>query len=100
MLQEVFAFGQKLGERVLENCATKIRPYLVQAVKTLGISMDDYSDVLASICQDTSDSLGEDGECVTGELVVSFPLVLCQLIFEIFHDKKFIINIYLAISGR
>jgi hypothetical protein len=39
---------------VLESCTTKVKPYLIQAVKTLGISFDDYSKVVASICQETS----------------------------------------------
>ncbi|KAJ1413122.1 Armadillo-type fold [Sesbania bispinosa] len=67
--EEVFPVAKKLGERVLENCGTKLKPYLVQAVKTWGISVDDYSTVLASICQDTSesDSLEKNDVCVTSE---------------------------------
>ncbi|KAI5403849.1 hypothetical protein KIW84_051121 [Lathyrus oleraceus] len=65
--EEVSPIARKLGERVLENCATKIKPYLVQAVRILGISVDDYSKVLASICQDTCDSLEKNGVCVTSE---------------------------------
>ncbi|CAK8568553.1 unnamed protein product [Lathyrus sativus] len=65
--EEVSPIARKLGERVLENCATKLKPYLVQAVRILGISVDDYSKVLASICQDTCDSLEKNGVCVTSE---------------------------------
>ncbi|RDX74286.1 DNA mismatch repair protein MSH6, partial [Mucuna pruriens] len=65
--EEVFPIAQKLGERVLESCATKLRPYLVQAVKSLGMSMDDYSTVLASICQDTSDDLEKNDTHATSE---------------------------------
>ncbi|KAH1124430.1 hypothetical protein GYH30_014245 [Glycine max] len=67
--EEVFPIVQKLGERVIECCATKLKPYLVQAVKSLAISVDDYSAVLASICQDTSDDLEKNDTCVTSELV-------------------------------
>jgi len=77
-----------LAERVLENCATKLKPYLVQAVKSLGISVDDYSAVLASICQDTSDDLEKNDTCVTSEHVVSFLLVFCRLMFETFHGEN------------
>ncbi|KAK2398945.1 hypothetical protein P8452_06280 [Trifolium repens] len=45
----VLPIARKLGESVLESCATKVEPYLRQAVNKLGISLDDYSDVLASI---------------------------------------------------
>jgi hypothetical protein len=64
VVQEVLPIARKLGERVLKNCATKLKPYLVQAVRTFGTSVDDYSEVLASICQDTSDSLEKNGVCV------------------------------------
>ncbi|WCJ30381.1 hypothetical protein M5689_011945 [Euphorbia peplus] len=49
--EEVLPIGRKLGEKVLQNCANKVRPYLQHAVKSLGVSSDDYSDVVASICQ-------------------------------------------------
>ncbi|XP_041016890.1 nucleolar and coiled-body phosphoprotein 1 isoform X2 [Juglans microcarpa x Juglans regia] len=51
--EEVLPVARKLAERVLESCATKVKPYLIQAVNTLGISFDDYSEVVASICQET-----------------------------------------------
>ncbi|KAI9106695.1 hypothetical protein K1719_022223 [Acacia pycnantha] len=64
----VLPLAKKLGEKVLESCATKLRPYLVQAVKTLGISLDDYSKVLATICQETPGSVEQNDVC-TGEHV-------------------------------
>ncbi|KAK8465453.1 hypothetical protein PHAVU_009G087900 [Phaseolus vulgaris] len=65
--EEASPIAQKLGERVLENCATKLKPYLVKAVKSLGISLDGYSIVLASIYQDTSVDLEKNDTCVTSE---------------------------------
>ncbi|XP_048331363.2 sister chromatid cohesion protein PDS5 homolog C [Ziziphus jujuba] len=53
--EEVLPISRKLGERVLESCATKLKPYLAQAVKTLEISLDDYSKIVTSICEDASD---------------------------------------------
>ncbi|KAK7352647.1 hypothetical protein VNO80_18071 [Phaseolus coccineus] len=67
--EEAFPIAKKLGERVLESCATKLKPYLVQAVKSLDIPMDDYSLVLSSICQDTSDTGEKNDTCVTSEHV-------------------------------
>ncbi|XP_058724913.1 sister chromatid cohesion protein PDS5 homolog C-like isoform X3 [Vicia villosa] len=58
--EEVLPIARKLGERVLESCATRLKPYLVQAVNTLGISLDDYSDVLASLCNDSSDNSAQN----------------------------------------
>ncbi|KAK2452861.1 hypothetical protein P8452_00562 [Trifolium repens] len=45
----VLPIARKLGESVLQSCATKVKPYLRQAVNKLGISLDDYSGVLASM---------------------------------------------------
>ncbi|KAG5244441.1 myb protein [Salix suchowensis] len=52
--EEVLPVARKLGEKVLERCAMKVKPYLLQAVKSLGISFDDYSDIVGSICQEIS----------------------------------------------
>lgn len=73
MIQEVLPIARKLVERVLESCATRLKPYLVQAVNTLGISLDDYSNVLASICQDTSGNLEQNDVCATSDHAVNLP---------------------------
>lgn len=54
ILQEVLPVARKLGEKVLERCAMKVKPYLIQTVKSLGISFDGYSDIVGSICQEIS----------------------------------------------
>lgn len=51
IFQEVLPVARKLGEKVLESCANKVKPYLQHAVKSLDISLDDYSEIVASICQ-------------------------------------------------
>ncbi|KAF4363730.1 hypothetical protein G4B88_000959 [Cannabis sativa] len=50
--KEVLPISLKLGEKVFETCATKVKTHLVQAIKNLGTSLDDYSKVVATICQD------------------------------------------------
>lgn len=60
VFQEVLPIAQKLAEKVLESCATKVKPYLIHAVKALGISVDDYSDIVASMCQEMSVSSEEN----------------------------------------
>lgn len=57
--EEVFPIARKLGERVLESCGSKLKPCLVQAVRTLGISLDDYSEVLGSIFQEEAKAIKE-----------------------------------------
>ncbi|XVE97346.1 hypothetical protein REPUB_Repub03eG0011800 [Reevesia pubescens] len=51
--EEVLPVARQLAEKVLEKCGSKLKPYLTQAVENLGISFDDYSSVVASICQTT-----------------------------------------------
>ncbi|KAE8056284.1 hypothetical protein FH972_013070 [Carpinus fangiana] len=65
--EEVLPLARKLAERVLESCTTKVKPYLIQAVKTLGISFDDYSKVVASICQETSGADEQNEVHATGK---------------------------------
>lgn len=64
--QDVLPITRKLGERVLENCASKLKPYLIQAVETKNILVDDYRKVLASICQDAVDT-GQNDVHASGE---------------------------------
>ncbi|XP_039007782.1 protein IWS1 homolog isoform X2 [Hibiscus syriacus] len=52
--EEVLPVARRLAEKVLKNCASKLRPYLTQAVENLGISYDYYSSVVASVCQVTA----------------------------------------------
>ncbi|CAN1325326.1 Sister chromatid cohesion protein PDS5 homolog C [Linum perenne] len=54
--EEVLPIARKLAEKVLESCASKIKPYLVDAVNYLQTSLDDYSDVVGSICQNISEA--------------------------------------------
>jgi hypothetical protein len=60
---------------VLESCTTKVKPYLIQAVKTLGISFDDYSKVVASICQETSGAVEQNEVHAAGKDMVFLQLV-------------------------
>ncbi|XP_050382278.1 sister chromatid cohesion protein PDS5 homolog D isoform X2 [Argentina anserina] len=58
--QIVSPFSWKLGETVLDNCAAKLKPYLMEAVKSLGTALDDYAPIVASICQHRCDALKID----------------------------------------
>ncbi|GMJ07765.1 hypothetical protein like AT4G31880 [Hibiscus trionum] len=49
--EEILPVARRLAEKVLENCTLKLKPYLTQAVESLGISFDDCSSVVASICE-------------------------------------------------
>ncbi|KAG8375987.1 hypothetical protein BUALT_Bualt09G0016200 [Buddleja alternifolia] len=52
--EAVMPIAKKLAERVIQNCADKLRPCLTQAVKTLDAFVDDYIEVVASLCRENS----------------------------------------------
>ncbi|GMG99297.1 hypothetical protein Nepgr_001137 [Nepenthes gracilis] len=66
--------AQKLGEKVLANCATKLKPYLLPAMKSLNSSLDDYTKVVANICQGTSVVEPNDGNASTMNLATKETL--------------------------
>ncbi|XP_074287057.1 uncharacterized protein LOC141612224 isoform X2 [Silene latifolia] len=60
--KEVLPIARLLGEKVIVNCASKVKPYLLSAVRSSGASLDDYSKAVADICQagDEAVELNED----------------------------------------
>lgn len=60
----------KLGERVFEKCGVKLKPYLTRTVKSLGISLDDYSEVVASICKEADGPVGHSSDSTHGDQLV------------------------------
>ncbi|KAL5980453.1 hypothetical protein ACLOJK_028361 [Asimina triloba] len=51
--KDVSRISCRLGEKVIANCAEKLKPYLMQEVQSVKISLNDYSKVVASICEET-----------------------------------------------
>lgn len=43
--------ARKLGEKILEKSRTILRPYLSKTLPDLGDSLDNYSPVLAAVCE-------------------------------------------------
>ncbi|KAM3700167.1 hypothetical protein ACB098_05G077700 [Castanea mollissima] len=52
--QNVSPISWKLGEKVITNCAVKLKPYLKEAVGSMGIALDDYAQIVTSVCQSES----------------------------------------------
>lgn len=40
-----------MGVKVVEECSEKLKPYIMEAVTTMGLSLDDYAPILSSICE-------------------------------------------------
>ncbi|XP_060216305.1 sister chromatid cohesion protein PDS5 homolog C isoform X2 [Lycium barbarum] len=51
--EEVAPIAKRLGETVFANCATKLRPYLPQAVESLQISLNEYNKIVTSVLEGT-----------------------------------------------
>ncbi|KAB2604936.1 hypothetical protein D8674_041671 [Pyrus ussuriensis x Pyrus communis] len=55
--QTVSPFSWKLGVKVIDNSSAKLKPYLVEAVKSMDVALDDYTQIVASVCQNGSDAV-------------------------------------------
>jgi hypothetical protein len=75
---EILPVAWKLAERVLENSSTKLKPYLIQAVDTLGISFDDYSNIVASICHETSSVVNQNEDHAAVDDYSNIVASICQ----------------------
>lgn len=71
-----------LAEQVLINCSRKCQTYLADAVKSLGVSLDRYSDVVALICEGAFSDLKQKKAVAPNNEVSSLTcLYLCNCIF-------------------
>ncbi|XP_042007075.1 protein starmaker-like isoform X1 [Salvia splendens] len=70
--QDVTPKARKLAERVIKNSADKLRPYLRPAVTSLNTSFDEYSEVVASVCEKNTGTVGHSNESIT---VKDLPVV-------------------------
>ncbi|KAF8110876.1 hypothetical protein N665_0078s0069 [Sinapis alba] len=57
---EVPQVSRRLAEQVLSKCASKLKNYLTEAVKSSGVTLDKYSKIVASICEGTFSDLQQD----------------------------------------
>ncbi|XP_071727463.1 sister chromatid cohesion protein PDS5 homolog C-like [Rutidosis leptorrhynchoides] len=58
----VLPVARKLGEGVLMKSADKLKPYLMPAVTSLGVTLDEYTKVVASICEGTTATVEQNDE--------------------------------------
>ncbi|MED6119475.1 hypothetical protein PIB30_117765 [Stylosanthes scabra] len=49
-----------LAEKVVTNCAVKLKPYLSRAVESSGRALNEYAEIVTSICQNESESSRHD----------------------------------------
>ncbi|CAN8229748.1 unnamed protein product [Cochlearia groenlandica] len=59
-LSQVPQVSRRLAEVVLSNCASKLKTYLTEAVKSSDVSLGKYNSIVASICAGTFSALQQD----------------------------------------
>ncbi|CAA6672257.1 unnamed protein product [Spirodela intermedia] len=65
--KSILPIARKLAEKVIANCALKLKPCLMEAVQSIGAPLADYSKIVAAVCQESSDVLEHNGVKVRGE---------------------------------
>lgn len=71
-VQDASLEAAKLAEKVMLSCAGKIKPYVLEIVKSGGGSLSKYDEVIASICEENSDGLDNNEKPASGEVAVCF----------------------------
>ncbi|KAK9130421.1 hypothetical protein Sjap_010908 [Stephania japonica] len=70
--QDILPVARGMAEKVFSACAAKLKPCILQSLESMKLSLNDYSEIVATICQETHDADGEkpnDGNS-SGEHVV------------------------------
>ncbi|KAK4362173.1 hypothetical protein RND71_017414 [Anisodus tanguticus] len=80
--------SSKLGEKVLKECASTVRPCLLEALKSRSMNLDDYAEIVASIYSEMPEGQQTtENKNVTDALCpakVAFPsaAVICETLLE------------------
>ncbi|KAJ0984877.1 hypothetical protein J5N97_003233 [Dioscorea zingiberensis] len=54
--EDVLPTTRRLAEKVIANCGTRLKPYLVEEVQSMGAPLSEYSDIVTTICQGSSEA--------------------------------------------
>ncbi|KAH0462387.1 hypothetical protein IEQ34_009962 [Dendrobium chrysotoxum] len=65
--QNIMSSAKKLAEKVLVNCALKLKPNLVEAFKGICAPLSDYSKIVAAVCQGNLGTLVQNEMNTSGE---------------------------------
>ncbi|KAL3650663.1 hypothetical protein CASFOL_007066 [Castilleja foliolosa] len=69
--EAVLPIAKKLAERVIQKSADRLRPCLAEVVKSFDGSLDDYGEVVASLCRENTDTVENRNDNISrDELVV------------------------------
>ncbi|XP_012852705.1 PREDICTED: uncharacterized protein LOC105972312 isoform X2 [Erythranthe guttata] len=65
----------ELGKCVIEKCSMKLQPYIREAVKKMNVEVNDYAEIVVSLCQDTSNKNMMAEEITTAAALLSDGVV-------------------------
>lgn len=98
LFQNISPISRKLGENVITNCAATLEPYLMEAVKSLGINVDDYAEIVASICQNGKQDLKHKSANDVKDNLVGSCLVIRKIYQLVWHATSFSHYIFICIG--
>ncbi|WOK92136.1 hypothetical protein Cni_G00827 [Canna indica] len=67
--KDILPVVRRLGEKVISNCAGKLKPYLMELSQSSGTPLNEYGKVVASICQQNPDVLEHNVVNASGEIM-------------------------------
>ncbi|GMI95108.1 hypothetical protein HRI_003180100 [Hibiscus trionum] len=86
--EEVLPIARRLATSVLEDCALKLKPYLIQAVENSRIHFEDYSSVVTSICQVAPNAVVQNDDATNEHVDVEGKPVEAPLDNAVQEDKE------------
>ncbi|CAL0308621.1 unnamed protein product [Lupinus luteus] len=89
--QTISPISWTLGEKVITNCAIKLKPYLMKAVESSGRTLDEYAQIVSTICQNGFESSKHDhsnGSKGKEVIMVHEPDITCVIDVLAMDDTK------------
>ncbi|XP_044484049.1 uncharacterized protein LOC123209987 isoform X2 [Mangifera indica] len=92
-IQDVSPISWKLGEKVITNCAAKLKSSFMDAVPSRGIALDEYAEIVSYICKNEYGNL-QGLDCsgkylATNGLDPVSPGEVCHDVDDIFKSVKY-----------
>ncbi|XP_042394976.1 uncharacterized protein LOC121985530 isoform X2 [Zingiber officinale] len=78
--KDILPAVRKLGEKVIRNCAGKLKPYFLELSQSVGSFSNDYGKLVDSICQESYGGIKQNDRNTSGEITESAKVevtVLC-----------------------
>ncbi|KAJ8536205.1 hypothetical protein K7X08_034606 [Anisodus acutangulus] len=76
--------SSKLGEKVLKECVSTVRPCLLEALKSRSMNLDDYAEIVSSICNEMpeGEQMTENENVIDAVKVGPSAAVICETLLE------------------